>query len=230
MPDWAKQPVKPTYTASEVGAATANDISAAINAVEIGGRNYLLNTKTFSAASSTALSGALLSGAANLSEETYYGLSVRGGTLTTTQMEVCRYNFKYFELGDTFTFSFFAKGNITELRVFFYGYTGYVQVAKCVNSQGETNTNADGRCSFTVSAGWKRYWARWTLKTTGDTTIPKWILIRAYNAEVGQEIYICGCKLEKGNVNTDWSPDPEDYYSLAERVSALEAAALAGGE
>lgn len=230
MPDWAKQPAKPTYTASEVGAATVDDISAAINGIEIGGRNYLLNTKTFSSASSTALSGALLSGAAGLSDETYYGLSVRGGTLTTTQMEVCRYNFKYFELGDTFTFSFFAKGNITELRVFFYGYTGYVQVAKCVNSQGETNTNADGRCSFAVSDGWKRYWARWTLKTTGDTTIPKWILIRAYNAQVGQEIYICGCKLEKGNINTDWSPDPEDYYSLAERVSALEAAALAGGE
>ena len=230
MPDWAKQPAKPTYTASEVGAATADDISAAINAVEIGGRNYLLNTKTFSAASSTALSGALLSGAANLSDETYYGLSVRGGTLTTTQMDVCRYNFKYFDLGETFTFSFFARGNINELRVFFYGYTGYVQVAKCVNSQGETNTNVDGRCSFAVSDSWKRYWARWTLKTTGDTTIPKWILIRAYNAEIGQEIYICGCKLEKGNVNTDWSPDPEDYYSLAERVSALEAAALAGGE
>ena len=114
--------------------------------------------------------------------------------------------------------------------MFFYGYTGYVQVAKCVNSQGETNTNVDGRCSFKVSDGWKRYWATWTLKTTGDTTIPKWILIRAYNSQVGQEIYICGCKLEKGNINTDWSPDPEDYYSLAERVSALEAAAVSGGE
>lgn len=230
VPAWAKADTKPTYTASEVGAATVADISAAINGIEIGGRNYLLNTKTFSAASSTSLSGALLSGAADLSEETYYGLSVRGGTLTTTQMDVCRYNFKYFDLGETFTFSFFARGNISELRVFFYGYTGYVQVAKCVNSQGETNTNVDGRCSFAVSDGWKRYWARWTLKTTGDTTIPKWILIRAYNAQVGQEIYICGCKLEKGNVNTDWSPDPEDYYSLAERVSALEAAALSGGE
>ena len=81
-----------------------------------------------------------------------------------------------------------------------------------------------------MSDGWKRYWARWTLKTAGDITIPKWILIRAYNSQVGQEIYICGCKLEKGNVNTDWSPDPEDYYSLAERVSALEAAAVSGGE
>lgn len=230
VPAWAKAETKPTYTAAEVGAATVADIKAAVDGIEIGGRNYLLNTKTFSTASSTALSGALLSGAAGLSDETYYGLSVRGGTLTTTQMEVCRYGFNYFNLGDTFTFSFFAKGNINELRVFFYGYTGYVQVAKCVNSQGETNTNADGRCSFTVSDSWKRYWVRWTLKTTGDTTIPKWILIRAYNAQIGQEIYICGCKLEKGNVNTDWSPDPEDYYSLAERVSALEAAALAGGE
>ena len=230
VPGWAKSDTKPTYTASEVGAATSDDIKAAIDDIDIGGRNYLINTKSFSAASSTALSGALLSGAASFFEETYYGLSVRGGTLTTTQMDVCRYGFKYFELGDTFTFSFFARGNVSELRVYFYGTTGYVQVAKCVNNQGETNTNVDGRCSLTVSDKWKRYWVSWTLKTTGDTTIPKWILIRAYNSQIGQEIYVCGCKLEKGNKATDWSPAPDDVLSLEERVSALEAAILSGGE
>lgn len=36
--DWAKAESKPAYTAKEVGAATAADITAAVNAVEIGGR------------------------------------------------------------------------------------------------------------------------------------------------------------------------------------------------
>lgn len=42
--DWAKAESKPAYTASEVGAATAADIVAAVNAVEIGGRNLLYDS------------------------------------------------------------------------------------------------------------------------------------------------------------------------------------------
>ena len=45
---------------------------------------------------------------------------------------------------------------------------------------------------------------------------------------------VCGVKLESGNKATDWTPAPEDderrIASLEARVSALEAAALAGGE
>ena len=44
MPEWAKAENKPVYTASEVGAATAADITAAVNAVEIGGRNLLYDS------------------------------------------------------------------------------------------------------------------------------------------------------------------------------------------
>ena len=42
--DWAKAENKPVYTANEVGAATAADITAAVNAVEIGGRNLLYDS------------------------------------------------------------------------------------------------------------------------------------------------------------------------------------------
>lgn len=228
--DWAKSAVKPEYTASEVGAATSDDITTAIDDVEIGGSNLLLNTKSFSSVSSTALSGALLSGSSNLVSEKYRGLAVRGGAVAESQSVVCRYGFKNFDLGETFTFSFFARGNVPELRVYFYGETGYVQVAKCTNSQGEANTNTDGRCSFSVSDSWKKYRVTWTLKSMGDTSIAKWILIRTFNSTIGQEIYVCGCKLEKGNKATDWSPAADDVLSLEERVSALEAAILSGGE
>lgn len=228
--DWAKSATKPEYTASEVGAATVDDIKAAVDDIEIGGSNLLLNTKSFSNATSTSLSGALLSGSASLTDEKYRGLSVRGGAVAESQSVVCRYGFKDFDLGETFTFSFFARGNVPELRVYFYGETGYVQVAKCTNSQGEANTNADGRCSFSVSDSWKKYRVTWTLKSTGDTSIAKWILIRTFNSTIGQEIYVCGCKLEKGNKATDWSPAADDVLSLEERVSALEAAILSGGE
>ena len=44
MPEWTKTENKPAYTASEVGAATAADITAAVNAVEIGGRNLLYDS------------------------------------------------------------------------------------------------------------------------------------------------------------------------------------------
>lgn len=44
MPEWTKTENKPAYTASEVGAATVADITAAVNAVEIGGRNLLYDS------------------------------------------------------------------------------------------------------------------------------------------------------------------------------------------
>ena len=51
---------------------------------------------------------------------------------------------------------------------------------------------------------------------------------------VGASIQVCGVKLEKGNKPTDWTPAPEDderrITSLEARVAALEAMAVSGGE
>lgn len=201
-------------TFSGLGSDAVNTIKGysteAVNNLEIGGVNLLLNTKLFATASSTSLRGALLSGLP-ISDGIYYrGFAIRGNTITASITEVCRYYFTDFSLGDTFTFSFCAKGDVAELRAFFYGASGYVQVAKCNNSQGENNTNVDGRCSFTIDDDWKRYWVTWTLKSTGDTSIPKYVMLRTNDATSGQTVYVCGCKLEKGNKITDWTPAPED--------------------
>lgn len=200
-----------TYTDSSVSRTDPYcDTSwEAVNEVQVGSRNLLLNTKSFTAASSTSLSGSFLSGI-SLSEDKYRDLAVRGATLTASVTEICRYNFTDFNLGDTFTFSFYAKGNVPELRVFFYGATGYVQVANCVNSQGKTSINADGRLSFNITSDWQRYWVTWTLKNTGDISIPKYVMLRTNGATSGQTVYVCGCKLESGNKATDWNPAPED--------------------
>lgn len=213
-----------TYTDSSVSRTDPYcDTSwEAVNEVQVGSRNLLLNTKSFTAASSTSLSGSFVSGIA-LSEDKYRDLAVRGATLTASVTEICRYNFTDFNLGDTFTFSFYAKGNVPELRVFFYGATGYVQVANCVNSQGKTSTNIDGHLSFNITSDWQRYWVTWTLKTTGDISVPKYVMLRTNGATSGQTVYVCGCKLETGNKATDWNPAPEDIdNNITDAVDAVE--------
>ena len=213
-----------TYTDSSVSRTDPYcDTSwEAVNEVQVGSRNLLLNTKTFTEASPTSLSGSFLSGV-SLSEDKYRDLAVRGATLTASVTEICRYNFTDFNLGDTFTFSFYAKGNVPELRVFFYGATGYVQVANCVNSQGKTSTNTDGRLSFNITSDWQRYWVTWTLKNTGDISVPKYVMLRTNDATSGQTVYVCGCKLETGNKATDWNPAPEDIdNNITDAVDAVE--------
>ena len=213
-----------TYTDSSVSRTDPYcDTSwEAVNEVQVGSRNLLLNTKTFTEASPTSLSGSFLSGI-SLSEDKYRDLAVRGATLTASVTEICRYNFTDFNLGDTFTFSFYAKGNVPELRVFFYGATGCVQVAKCVNSQGKTSTNTDGRLSFNITSDWQRYWVTWTLKNTGDISVPKYVMLRTNDATSGQTVYVCGCKLETGNKATDWNPAPEDIdNNITDAVDAVE--------
>lgn len=197
------------HTAAEVGAATADDVKAAVNAVEIGGTNLLLNTKSFESAVDADLNGALISGVTLISDS-YRDFAVRSCVLSASVTELCRYNFTEFDLGDTFTFSFYAKGNISELRAFFYGDSGYVQVAKCINSQGEVSTNVDGRSSFSITEDWQRYWVTWKLKDTGNITVRKNVLLRTYGASAGQEVYVCGCMLEKSNKVSAWTPAPED--------------------
>ena len=57
MPDWAKQPAKPTYTASEVGAAEAAHTHSDISAVSLSGQTVDIDTLT---ASQTANKGKLM--------------------------------------------------------------------------------------------------------------------------------------------------------------------------
>lgn len=181
----------------------ANDASSKVDNLSIGGTNLLLKTKTFDN----------LRGGLSKVTETYKNLTVRGGSIPNSQTVVCEYDFTDFNLGDTFTFSFYAKGNLTNLRTYFYGANGYVQVVSGINSQGYKIAGADGNANLKITSEWQRYWVTWTLKTSGDTSVPKYILLRTDGSTVGQEVYVCGCKFEKGNKTTEWNPSPEDVQS-----------------
>lgn len=174
--------------------------------LEIGGKNLLSKTKVFDN---------LRNGMPKVAEK-YKDFTVRGGSIPSVNTVCCEYNFTDFNLGDTFTFSFYAKGNISQLVTFFYGEKGYVGVKEAINSQGHSLTSGDGNTILRITNEWQRYWVTWTLKETGDKNIPKYILLRTDGSTIGQEVYICGCKFEKGTKATDWTPAPEDMDSKIE--------------
>lgn len=190
-----------------------NNINNAIAGLEIGGRNLLLKTRTFDG----------LKGGVSKAEETYKDLIVRGQTLTTANTSICEYIFTGFNYGDIYTFSFYAKGDITSLHAFFYGGTGYVKVRPIACSHGDINGNvADGNTNFgTLTSEWTRYWVTWEIAGTGDLSIPKYILLRTDGSSVGQEVYVCGIKFEHGNKATDWTPAPEDTQSQIDNVADI---------
>lgn len=192
-----------------------SSVSEAINKVEVGGRNLLLKTQLFEISQDANYSnGDLMTNTdSEISDEAYNGciarclLNVTGSTAD----DMARYYISDFKPGDIFTFSFWAKGSINSFTCFFFGDTGYVRNRVVASSTGFSATYyGDGNVSMgNLSNNWTRYWVTWELDDTGDLSIPKYVLIRTDGATSG-DFYVCGCKLEKGNKHTDWTPAPED--------------------
>ena len=197
--------------------STSYSVSSTLEGISIGSKNLLLETEKFDYASSNSLSGALRTGSSIAQDESYNGLVVRGGSNIANMIAICEYNFTDFKPGDMFTFSFWAKGNINTFRCYFYGSTGYAGAKAIAASEGSTIANpnySDGNTQWNngPSADWSRYWVTWEINpsaTEGQLSIPKYVLIRTDGA-TGGALYVCGCKFERGNVATDWTPAPED--------------------
>lgn len=187
------------------------------------GTNILLNTQNFSYADGGVENGALHS--ASSQSETYDGLTVRGSSgiagNVSTGTSIAEYYVTDFALGDEFTFSFYAKGTVSSFVCFFYGASGYVTTIPVTNSQGVAGTGyGDGRSNFTCSQSWERYWVTWKLNSSGDVSVPKYVLIRTDpNTVSSANMYVCGCKLERGDRATDWSPSPLDVGNAAKTAT-----------
>ena len=175
----------------------------AVNELEVGGRNLLLNSNTFSGDNVSVNTSATIT-------DTYRDLNVYAyDNSATTSGHVDFLQFKGLypqKLGDIYTLSFYAKGSGT-LRTFFYGASGYLQCASVVQSNGTISAYSDGNSSWTLTDTWTRYWVTWTLQSSGDISIEKYVLFRLFYGGIAN---ICGIKLEKGNRATDWTPAPED--------------------
>lgn len=222
--DWAKAESKPVYTAEEVGAATAADITAAVNAVEIGGRNLLYdstgNIKNGWSGNTVVNVGGGISGNSLAISRTGYSGNARYFGISK------RHFLTDFNVGTSYTLSAWIKVR-SDVGL---DASGYVMAR--FRSADDKKLYA---LSLTVGADtvkdkWLYYEKTWTIN---DSDIAKLECV-ALALDKNGMIEACNIKLEKGTKATDWSPaveeDTERIASLEARVAALEAVAVSGGE
>lgn len=159
------------------------DISTAVNNLQIGGRNLYLGTKDFSGNWRNLPQW-------KVESEKYKGLTVISRYLTWNGVDkpqdvTCK-------AGDIFTYSLYAK-------------TSGEDTQAVVTCPGQTNFEA---IYVTVSSEWKRY--TFVIQATTDGYMSPRISKTESNYV---SLFICGLKLEKGNKATDWTPAPEDTDS-----------------
>ena len=222
--DWAKAENKPVYTASEIGAATAADITAAVNAVEIGGRNLLYDStgnikNGWSGNTIITVDGGISGNSLAISRTGYSGNARYFGTSK-------RHFLTDFEVGTSYTLSAWIKvRSDVELDA-----SGYVMARFRSADNTKLHILPLTVNSKTKKDEWLYCEKTWTID---DSDIAKLECV-ALALDKNGMIEACNIKLEKGTKATDWSPAPEEdterIASLEARVAALEAMAVSGGE
>lgn len=222
--DWAKAESKPVYTAEEVGAATAADITAAVNAVEIGGRNLLYdstgNIKNGWSGNTVVNVGGGISGNSLAISRTGYSGNARYFGISK------RHFLTDFNVGTSYTLSAWIKVR-SDVGL---DASGYVMARfRSADDKKLYALSLTVRVD-TVKDKWLYYEKTWTIN---DSDIAKLECV-ALALDKNGMIEACNIKLEKGTKATDWSPaveeDTERIASLEARVAALEAVAVSGGE
>ena len=224
VPAWAKAENKPAYTAKEVGAATAADITAAVNAVEIGGRNLLYDStgnlkKGWSGNTIITVDGGISGNSLAISRTGYSGNARYFGTSK-------RHFLTDFRVGTSYTLSAWIKvRSDVELDA-----SGYVMARFRSADNTKLHILPLTVNSKTKKDEWLYCEKTWTID---DSDIAKLECV-ALALDKNGMIEACNIKLEKGTKATDWSPaveeDTERIASLEARVAALETMAVSGGE
>lgn len=175
-----------------------------VDNLQIGNLNLLKNTRGFSEG---------WAGDGLLQQDKYLGLSVyyQTGVDITDSYQNIRYQNTLLLPDTEYTLSFYAKGSGSLTTYVFPDTLGQIIMTNGYPEWIGTKPT-DGHCEYPLSSEWKRYFV--TFRTTGDTTLLspngtiKDVLFRVLKGP--NAAYICGAKLEKGNVPSDWSPAPED--------------------
>lgn len=227
--DWAKAESKPAYTADEVGAATSADVTAAVSAVEIGGRNLLYYSRfdrkypagwAYSAVVSYTFDGnaATLTKAETTTRQFTTQASVSNGVVAANPNLLP-------ENGCTYTIS------CEVMKAEGYDVGNGTKITNRYNFTDGTVKDFDVDVSGASETAWTKYSRTYTYASDKDVRYTQFIVALGAQA---CGIKIRNVKFEKGNKPTDWSPAPEDderrIASLEARVAALEAAAVSGGE
>lgn len=214
-----KQSVSNTYISKTDADKNLVD---AINAMQIGGTNLLLDTLAFGNANPNNISAPPLSLNSASQNGTYNQFTYRRipDTVTTNNANGPQYSNIPIARGKTYTASFWYRGT-ADLIVYFYGNSGYVPCVSTTGSNGVKAANQDdGNITFAKNSEWKRYWVTWTLHATSGTQLNKHLLFRRKGTS--GYIDIAGVKLEESSKATEWSPSPFDtlYASNIDKTYA----------
>ena len=191
----------------------------AINAMQIGGTNMLLDTQQFGQSNpNNVTSGKLINinaatgvGDSNLQNTKYSaGFKWRGipSSNATNNPDGARYSV-FVKKGGTYTLSFESMAT-SDFYVYFYGPNRYVKAVKTiVDGKVVPNTsNGDGMAEFKKSDGvWVRHTITWVLGNDGSS-LEKYVLFRRKGSS--GYVTILAPKLEEGSKATEWSPSPFD--------------------
>ena len=220
-----------THTAADVGAATAADITAAVNAVSIGGRNIITGTAEavigYGGHSKGHWRKYGTAGTIQTVDITNTPIScvskgIRLASTDESSQIICGQDDIPLNSGMIYTFSCWIRSNSAEgvpcrLQPFYKSTTDH---------SGNTQ-------DIIISDEWQyiSFTAKFSPQSAGTYSGAR---IYLQPTAAGNYIEVCAMKLEAGNKPTDWSPAPEDaerrITSLEARVAALEAAAVSGGE
>ena len=180
-----------------------NEVHTKVNNIKIGGTNLLRGTNTVNQL-----------GNGKWSESSWRSASGGTGTRqsinvtnppnnniklgwhiasTSSQVTICQDNVPT-SSGEEYILSCYAKG------------TGKIYLQYGNATVGYQNTQLD------VTSDWKEYSYIFTSKGTANA----YFGVNANN----HDIQICGMKLEKGNINSDWSPAPEDTEEILSKMNS----------
>lgn len=117
-----------------------------------------------------------------------------------------------FEPDTFYTFSFYAKGSGELLN---YCYPNVTQSVLISDGAYVGKEYSDGISARMLTGEWTRYYTVVKTRTKeslddGETLKGKVVLVRA---NTGCDAYVCGIKVEKGNIPTGWSMSAEDIHS-----------------
>ena len=211
-----KQSVSNTYISKTDADKNLVD---AINAMQIGGTNMLLDTQQFGQSNpNNVTSGKLIHinaatgvGDSNLQNTKYSaGFKWRGipSSNTTNNPDGARYSV-FVKKGGTYTLSFESMAT-SDFYVYFYGPNGYVKVIKTIvdGTVVPNTSNGNGMAEFKKSDGvWVRHTITWVLGNDGSS-LEKYMLFRRKGSS--GYVTILAPKLEEGSKATEWSPSPFD--------------------
>ena len=191
-----------------------NSVNSKVDGLKIGGVNLLNSTKTLDKMDGN-VSGGLRMLPSNINKGSYNGFATSivnaGQTSSYAEWGVV------IEPGETYTFSFYAKGK--QVYAYFYGPSNYIGVDNGNTPNGDFKRVGDGLTIFNLTSEYKRYWVTWKVREkTGDSQpLLKYVLLRNDSAQGPSEIW--GWQLEKGTIPSDWGPSAKDVEDAISGVN-----------